>query len=243
MTQRLHLPESIEQDSPMTQDGEYRSKLIRLLNDQARAELEASNTYSRWVHKAPGPEERLHLAAIAHEETEHWYGTIKVLEGLHVTPQEADDYFGRQWFYTVAHLAIPRYRWVDILMLTFLIDRGAFLIVEDFAQSSYAPWARFAKNVLAEEIHHMDFGNEFVRAQVDKLGAKTVQPALNKWWRIALNMFGPPATRHTAQYIRLGLKFRGNEERRQAFRATCEKQIIELGLHVPKLYRGIYPFL
>ena len=67
--------------------------------------------YSRWVHKAPGPEERLHLAEIAHEATEHWYGTIKVLEGVQVTPQEAKDYAGGSWFYTVSHLLIPRYRW------------------------------------------------------------------------------------------------------------------------------------
>jgi len=39
----------------MTRDGEYRSKLLKLLADQARAELEASNTYSKWIHKAPAP--------------------------------------------------------------------------------------------------------------------------------------------------------------------------------------------
>jgi hypothetical protein len=68
MAQRFHAPESIEEDSPMTRDGEYRSKLLNLLADQARAELEASNTYSKWIHKAPGPEERMHLAEIAHTE-------------------------------------------------------------------------------------------------------------------------------------------------------------------------------
>jgi len=242
MTQAQYPPESIEESSPIMRDGEYRSKLIRLLNDQARAELEASNIYSRWVPKAPGPEERLHLVEIAHEETEHWYGTIKVLDTVRATPQEKNDYFGRQWFYTVSHLLIPRYRWVDILMLTFLIDRGAFLLVEDFARSSYAPWARFAKKVQEEEIGHMEFGNDFVRVQVEKLGPKKVQPALNKWWRVALNMFGPPTTRHTEQYIRLGLKFRSNEERRQVFISSTEKQIVELGLRVPSLYRQRYPF-
>ncbi len=243
MVQQLYPPESIEEDSPVMQDGEYRSKLIRLLNDQARAELEASTTYSRWVSRAPGPEERLHLAEIAHEETEHWYGTIKVLDTVRATPQEKYDYFSSQWFYTIGHILIPRYRWVDILMLTFLIDRGAFELVEDFAHSSYAPWARFAKKVQAEEIGHVDFGNDFVRVQVEKLGPKKVQPALNKWWRVALNMFGPPTTRHTHQYIRLGLKSRTNEERRQAFRTVCERQILDLGLRIPKLYRQTYPFI
>jgi 1,2-phenylacetyl-CoA epoxidase catalytic subunit len=136
----------------MTRDGEYRSKLLKLLADQARAELEASNTYSRWIPKAPGPEERMHLAEIAREETEHWYGTIKILEGLGVSVKEANDEWAtNHWFYTIVHLLILRYQWEDIFMLTFLMDRCAFLLVEDFAQSSYAPWARFAKHVLEEE--------------------------------------------------------------------------------------------
>jgi ring-1,2-phenylacetyl-CoA epoxidase subunit PaaA len=244
MTQRVHPPASIEQDSPMTRDGEYRSKLLKLLADQARAELEASNIYSRWIAKAPGPEERMHLAEIAKEETEHWYGTIKIIEGLGVSPQEANgEWATNHWFYTLVHILIPRYRWEDILMLTFLIDRCAFLLVEDFAQSSYAPWARFAQQVLAEEVGHVDFGNNFVRSQVEKLGAKRVQRALDKWWRVALNSFGPPFTKHTPQYIKLGLKFRGNEDRREAFRRDCEAQICQLGLQIPKLYRRTYPFI
>lgn len=243
LTQRLHFPQSIEIDSPMIWDGEYRSKLVKLLADQARAELEASTIYSKWVHKAPGPEERMHLAAIAHEETEHWYGTLKVLEGLGVSPEEASLYADGNYFYTISHIVIPRYRWVDILMLTFLIDHGAYLLVEDFAQSSYAPWARFARKVLDEETGHMEFGNDFLRHQVEKIGQAPVQRALNLWWRIALNMFGPSVSRHTRQYIRLGLKYRDNEERRQVFRRDCEARIRDLDLTVPKLYRDRYPFV
>ena len=49
-------------------------------------------------------------------------------------------------------------------------------------------------------------------------------------------------TKHTEQYIRLGLKYRGNEDRRKAFRQDCERQIQELDLRVPKLYKLTYPF-
>ena len=90
---------------------------------------------------------------------------------------------------------------------------------------------------------HVDFGNNFVKSQVEKFGADAVQHALNNWWRVALNMFGPPRTEHTDLYIRLGLKYRGNEERRQIFCRVCERQILELGLKVPKLYRESFPFL
>jgi 1,2-phenylacetyl-CoA epoxidase catalytic subunit len=76
-----------------------------------------------------------------------------------------------------------------------------------------------------------------------KSSAPRVQRALDKWWRVALNSFGPPFTKHTPQYIKLGLKFRGNEDRREAFRRDCEAQICQLGLQVPKLYRRTYPFI
>lgn len=55
-------------------------------------------------------------------------------------------------------------------------------------------------------------------------------------------MFGPPKTEHTDLYIRLGLKYRSNEERRQLFRRDCERQIVEVGLKVPKLYRESFPY-
>jgi ring-1,2-phenylacetyl-CoA epoxidase subunit PaaA len=101
---------------------------------------------------------------------------------------------------------------------------------------------KVCKKVLEEETGHMDFGNDFIRRQVDKIGKAQVQRALNLWWRLALNMFGPPVTKNTNHYIRLGLKYRTNEERRTAFRRDCEMRIKGLGLTVPKLYRDTYPF-
>jgi len=240
MVNREYEPGSIQKESQMT--PEYRATLLKLLADQAKAELFASHTYSKWVRRAPGPEEKVHLADIAREETEHWYGTVKLLQGLGVSHDDAPKYESRQWFYNLVHLFIPRYKWLDILMMTFLIDRGAFLLVEDFTQSSYAPWAKFCRAVLDEEVGHVDFGNNFVKSQVERYGAAAVQRALNKWWRVALNMFGPPRTEHTDLYIRLGLKYRSNEERRQLFRRDCERQIVTVGLKVPKLYRESFPF-
>src|SRR5215472_2015221 len=106
MIQRLYPPESIEADSPVTMDGYYRSKLLKLLADQARAELEAANVYSKWVHRAVGPEERMHLTEIACEETEHWYGTIKRLEGLGVGHQGARPSEDNNSFSTISHILI-----------------------------------------------------------------------------------------------------------------------------------------
>ena len=66
--------------------------------------------------------------------------------------------------------------------------------------------------------------------------------SLNKWWRVSLNMFGPPHTRRTDLYLSLGLKVRTNEERREAWRRVTEPEIEKLGLVVPKLIHPTHPF-
>ena len=52
MVKREYEPGSIQKESEMT--PEYRATLLKLLADQAKAELFASHTYSKWVRRAPG---------------------------------------------------------------------------------------------------------------------------------------------------------------------------------------------
>ncbi len=231
---------SVRADSPMT--PEYRATLVKLLADQARAELIAAHAYSRWVSRAPDPDAKLHLAEIAKEETEHWYRAVQLLAELGVSPEAAARHRTRSWFYATAQLLVLRRRWLDVAVAAFLIDTAAYILVEDFAESSYAAWAAVARDILKEEEGHPDFGMTCLEREIKARGAAVVQRALRKWWRISLNLFGPPVTRNTDLYIRLGLKFRTNEERRQVFRRTMEPRILALGLEVPRLYRKRYPF-
>jgi 1,2-phenylacetyl-CoA epoxidase catalytic subunit len=237
---REYPPESVHSQSPMT--PEYRATLIKLLADQARAELVAAHTYSRWVSRAPSPEEKVALAEIAKDETEHWYLVIELLRDLGVSPEAARRHRTRSWFYASGNVLVPWLTWLDVAMGAFLVDAAAYILVEDFAQSSYAPWARVAQSILKDEEDHPDFGRRFLSRQIERRGPAPVQRALKRWWRMSMNLFGPPVTRNTDLYIRLGLKFRTNEERRQIFRRSLEPQICALGLAVPRLSRERYPF-
>src|ERR1700687_378080 len=145
---REYAPCSMHPDSPMPEL--YRATLLKLLADQARAERVPSDTYSQWVRRAPGPEERMYLAEMAKEETEHWYRAIKLLEELGVTADHIRDYQSKHWFYFLSRVSIRRTTWLDVLMMSFLIDHAAYFLVEDFAQSSYEPWARMAREILEE---------------------------------------------------------------------------------------------
>jgi ring-1,2-phenylacetyl-CoA epoxidase subunit PaaA len=232
---------SVFADSPMT--PEYRGTLLKLLADQARAELVAAHNYSRWVSRVSDPDTKLFLAEIAKEETEHWHRAIALLGELGVRPEAARQHQTRSWFYATTRVLVPRVTWVDVAVGAFLVDSAAYILVEDFAQSSYAPWADMAQTILKEEEGHPDFGIRCLQALIEDRGRAQVQRGIRKWWRISLNLFGPPVTPNTERYLRLGLKFRTNEERRQAFRTAMEPQIRGLGLDVPGLYRERYPFV
>ena len=137
---------------------------------------------------------------------------------------------------------MPRLTWLDVAMGAFLVDAAAYILVEDFARSSYEPWARVSQEILKEEEDHPDFGSRCLANLIEQRGVTRVQRTLKKWWRVSMNLFGPPITKNTDLYIRLGLKFRTNEERRLAFRSTVEPRIRDLGLKVPRLLRQQYPF-
>jgi 1,2-phenylacetyl-CoA epoxidase catalytic subunit len=232
---------SVYPDTPMT--AEYRATLIKLLADQARAELVAAHIYASWIKRVPDPDTKRYLAEIAKEETEHWYKALGLLGQLGVSPEAARRHRTRSWFYPATRLLVPHRTWLDVAVGAFLIDSAAYVLVEDFAQSSYAPWAELAQDILKEEEGHPDFGMRCLETVIRERGAARVQRGLARWWRIAMNLFGPPVTRNTERYIRLGLKVRTNEDRRMAFRATMEPRIARLGLDVPRLYRDRYPFL
>jgi ring-1,2-phenylacetyl-CoA epoxidase subunit PaaA len=223
--------------------AEYRATLIRLLTDQARAELMGATLYTRWALRAPGPDERLHLIHLAQEETEHWHKVVGLLRCLDVAPGEFARHQTRWWYYGFLRLILARMKWTDLLVIVFLLDHAGYFLAEEFAESSYGPWAAATLEILDDEKDHPEVGRRFIQAALDRGERATLQRALNKWWRVTLNMFGPPTTKNTALYLRLGLKTRTNEERRHAFLAVCIPRIEALGLRVPRLRRNRYPFV
>ncbi len=232
---------SVEAGSPMT--PQYRRRLLRVLANQAYGEQFAAHLYLPWVRRAPGPDEQLRIAEVVHEEMEHWHRIVSLMRELGVAHEEILEWRGKHMFVPIARLCFPRLSWLDIVLSTFLVDSAAYIMIEDNASSSYAPLARVTQAILAEEQGHGDSGRDFLKRQLDKYGRAPVQRKLNKWWRVALNMFGRPHSTHGDLCIRLGLKIRTNEERRAVFRRDMEPRIEALGLAVPTLYRTHWPFL
>lgn len=229
-------------NSPDEATGEYRHILLRLLAGQAYGELAAANFYASWVRSAPGSRERQVVAEIVHEEVEHWSGVIALMESLGVPDHKVKAYQGRQVAASIMHAITPCWHWSDAVMVAFLLDRAGYFMLEDYAESSYTPWAVLTRKTLAEEVEHSAAGQGFVAEQIEKLGRVRMQRALRKWWPIALNTFGCDRSRYHDNCIRLGFKRKGNAERRQRFRDDLEPRIRAVGLEVPRLIHSSFPY-
>jgi Uncharacterized conserved protein len=59
------------------------------------------------------------------------------------------------------------------------------------------------------------------------------QKALNKWFPMALDMFGKTGSKSSEMAVRYGIKRWKNEEARQMYLREVEELINELGLEMP----------
>jgi len=230
---------SVDQNSTMSE--EYRTTLLRVLANQAYGEQKAAETYAKWIIRAPSTEARKSIRDIVTEEVSHWSKVVALMEELGVSEDQVRNHQSFQYHYSLSRLFVPRFRWVDVILSALLLDRAGYFMIEDYSESSYAPFMQVARDILEDEDEHSQAGQDFLGAQIDEIGRATTQRSLNKWWRIVLNSFGPPVSRHHDTYTRLGLKHRSNEDRRQIFIADMTPRLEALGLHTPSLVYRNYP--
>lgn len=238
---RSYPPESVLARDSMA--PEYQAALIRVLANQARAENAAANTYLTWARRVSDPGTRVRLVELAREEVEHWSGCVELLGELGIAPECVTHHHSPSWFFAAARLATVRTDWVDVATFSFVFEKVGYVMIEDYAQSSYAPHARLSRQILQEEAAHPGVSADFMGGIIASRGPAPIQRALRKWWPFALNAFGPSQASRVGLYIDLGLKVRTNDGRREAFRTACELRLVALGLEAPRLYRNRYPYI
>ncbi|MGH7966329.1 MAG: Phenylacetic acid catabolic protein, partial [Candidatus Binatia bacterium] len=102
------------------------------------------------------------------------------------------------------------------------------------ADSSYAPLTRVATKIEKDEVGHAYLGYTTVKKACQTAEGKAeAQRLLNKWYPIALDMFGSPRSKRQEAYIKWGLKKYRNEELRQMYLQEVIPLLTGLGLAVP----------
>lgn len=235
---RVQSGEKIESTEWMP--DQYRALLIKQIHMHAVSEIMGAYPEREWVQKAPTIQRKLALNAKIQDEIGHGQMLLRLVEDLgrpDPRGREAllDDVLtGRVKFHNVFHLEAPT--WADAGVIGFLVDGGAIITQAMLLNSSYAPYARVLKRIVAEESFHMQHGESVVLALASgSLRQRTMlQEAINRWWPAMMFFFGPrvmsPSARTMLDYR---IRTMTNEDLRQAFMTRYVPRIRALNVKIP----------
>ncbi len=236
--QRIAAGEKIEAVDWMP--DEYRNLLIKQIHMHGISEIMGAYPEKEWVTKAPTIKRKLALNAKVQDEIGHGQMLLRLAEDLSRPYQRGrealmDDVLdGRVKFHNVFHLEAPT--WADAGVIGFLVDGGAIITQAMLLNSSYAPYARMLKRIVAEESFHMQHGESVVLALASGTPEQRamLQGAINRWWPAMMFFFGPremgPASQRMLDYR---IRTMTNEELRQKFIDRYAPRIQALGIGIP----------
>ncbi len=230
------IPELVEGPEQLTKmPDDYVELLLRQMKVHAEGELSGADDYALLLYPiAPNSYEKKICLDRSVEELDHYQKAADVLAEIDVDVsfmlgQNLDE---RNLYATEAVQHIDT--WPERGLFAFLGEGAVVTILEEWLEHSYLPVRRMAPSVLAEERMHQAHGFRILRDySYDEKGRKEVQEALNKWWAISLDVFGPSNSRKSPTLVKYGLRKKTNEEARQDYIKRMAPRLVELGFTVP----------
>jgi ring-1,2-phenylacetyl-CoA epoxidase subunit PaaA len=218
---------------------EYRDLLVRLLTIQADCEIGGPHVYGpQWFLSAPTADDMFRLTHIIAEELDHFRGMFRLLNDLGVDRsgllRRANSERALEAFRVTD---VPS--WADVATFCCLVDRVGRFQIEEMVGSSYQPLDAVLPQIMREEIGHVGFGT----ARLTELAANpetkpAAQAAVDRWYPMALDMFGRTGSWRADRFIEWGLKHRLNEEARRDYIDEVGPVLERMGLVVPPEERG-----
>jgi 1,2-phenylacetyl-CoA epoxidase catalytic subunit len=218
----------------------YEKVLTRLLAAHALAEKLTAEGYARAQGFCADPALQRVIGKNLGEERKHARLIYAALAELGVTEARADrsliSALKAPSFAAPRHFAEEARDELDLVMASVSLDMtGLIMIGVNYRESSYAPHARAAEIILAEEEEHELFAAGELRDAAEHFGAERVNAALREWLPRAVNFFGPPGSGFTYECIRYGLKTRDNGELAELYLSLLERRLRQAGLELPAL--------
>ncbi|MBI4525743.1 MAG: phenylacetate-CoA oxygenase subunit PaaI [Deltaproteobacteria bacterium] len=213
---------------------EYQELLSRVLTIQADCEIGGPRIYcERWLLRAPTVEDMYRLARIVSEDLDHFRKINRLLKEIHIDgtyllqKENSERYLDA---FKIGQLPT----WSELAVFYFLVARVGKYQMEEFLDSTYLPLVEIAPGIINEEMSHAAYGHTKMRELCSNgKGRVEIQQALERWYPLALDMFGRSESRRSERYLEWGLKLRTNAEARRAYMEDVLPLIAELGLDVP----------
>jgi ring-1,2-phenylacetyl-CoA epoxidase subunit PaaA len=221
---------------------EYRELITQVVMVQAdlESELVFDSTYLRnLLLSATNPRSKMRMAKFFAEEVNHGYTFWRIAKGLGI--ELTGRYFReakRKRQEAFQHIALVS-DWTELAIVNTLTDRMGVFVFKDMERCSYRPWAEVALDVARDEVGHTALGVAHLREEILLHGRlDEAQQHLEKWYPMALDMFGRSNSARQWRYVAWGIKASGNEKLRRAFATEVNPILEQSGLRVPGYYEN-----
>jgi ring-1,2-phenylacetyl-CoA epoxidase subunit PaaA len=213
----------------------YRQMNIKFIEMHANSEIMGALPEREWIARAPTLRRKRSLAAKVQDEVGHAHLIYRVAETLGKPRQQMyDDLIaGRGKFHNVFHY--PTYSWGDVACIGFLVDGAAIVTQRALLDTSYLPYVRVMRRVVAEESLHYRHGEDIMLALASGTDEQfeMLQEAVNRWWEPIMHFFGTDVAAEDDPMIHWRVKSRTNEQSRQEWINTYVPKMWDMGIETP----------
>lgn len=215
----------------------YRRTLVRQIAQHAHSEIIGMQPEGAWITRAPSLRRKAILLAKVQDEAGHGLYLYSACETLGVSREELTELLlaGRQKYSSIFNY--PTLSYADVGTIGWLVDGAAICNQVPLCRTSYGPYGRAMIRICKEESFHQRQGFELLMTMMRGTDEQRalVQESVDRWWKPALMMFGPPdeASPNSAQSMAWGIKRHTNDELRARFVEMTAPQAAALGVTLP----------
>jgi ring-1,2-phenylacetyl-CoA epoxidase subunit PaaA len=214
---------------------EYKELAVHQMMAHTEGELSGADDYLELFYPmTTHPYEKQVCCERGGEEVDHYRKGARVLEGMgHDAKFMMDVPLQERSLYATE--AVKRIdSWPERGFFSLLGEAAVFDIIGEMAESSYRPTAEMCPSVLKEERVHIAHGLRIVRGLCETPeGRAQAQKALQRWWPVALDVFGKSDSKRSKLYVKWRLRKYTNEQARNRFIENTVPKLERLGLEVP----------
>ncbi|GGR38324.1 ferritin-like fold-containing protein [Streptomyces netropsis] len=215
---------------------EYREIALKQMTVNTEGELSGGDDYVQvFLPLAPTAEERQVCAERAVEEYDHYKIGKRVLAsvGVDTTYMERQTLAERNLFADqTLHTCTT---WAERGIFSYIGEETAMIMIKEFSESSFKPWAEAVRTIILDEKIHIAHGARVCRGlAASEEGREQLQTALDRLWPTFVKIFGSPRSERAKLAVRFGLRRTTNGEACDLWRQRVIPRVKHLGLAVPE---------
>jgi len=213
---------------------DYQKILISQVTINTEGEISGGDDYVQmFLPMAPNAEEMQVCAERAAEEYDHYKIGKKVLAdiGVDTTYMESQTLAERRLFADDRlHTCTT---WAERGIFSYFGEAAVLLMLREFAEGSYKPWADAVRTIILDEKIHIAHGARVCRNLVAEGRTDELQAALDRLWPTFEGVFGNPKSERSKLAVRYRLRATTNGKALEQYRADMAERITALGLNLP----------